>query len=551
MAGPWEKYGGGGASAAPAGPWAKYAQPAAQKPQPPQEGDPAVFKSGPATQQAPVTIEGLGKQFATDATKAAIRVAATPGDAREGLASVSRWAAEKLGVTPEVGDLIANAVRGGFLVIPGGMGPTSSEVTDKLNEVSAPTPTLKQVVTGEKPKGILEREPQNTEEAYAGAVGDFIPGVIGPGGPVRKAAQVLVPAVASETAGQATKGSEYESLVRAVFGLAGGVATAGRGTNITKLAAKGAPERAAVKAEADALYDKLRSAGIRYDSNTYDRMAIDLATKMKAEGFRPATSAKVKDSLEYVLEGTGKSPDFNDFEAMRKNAGGLLASADKEERRFGSMIVEALDNFAERSPLITSGNVPSNAVAPLMKEARALAQRNIKARTLEEAIERARNTASGFENGLRIEFRKILNNPKRRAGYTGTELAVLKEITRGTTPQNLAAQFGRLGIGLGTKTAKAAALPALVGGGGAFIDPIIAGSTVAAASGVKYLAARNAEKLADRAVKTVLSGKEAQRAALQAKRGEQLRIRLRQLLALDNVTRDARTSLTAQPVPQK
>lgn len=543
MAGPWEKYGAASQQqpAAAAGPWSKYSQPAQAKAQPPLAGDPGVFKSGPAVQRGndmTMTEQAtdLAKSVGSGIGRAAVGLAGLPGDAQQ----IIEW----LVMSPE-GRQVMEENRWRV-----NKPATSSDILEGVNAATRPAPSVSQLVTGEKPKAPLEYEPKTLAGEYGQTVGEFAAGALGPGGALRKTAQVLVPGMASEAAGQATKGSELEPWVRAVFGLAGGVATAGRSPNITKLAAKGAPERLAVKAEADALYDKLRSAGIKYDSNSYDLMARNLAMKMHKEGFRPKTSAKVADSVEYVLEGMGKSPDYSDFEALRRNAGELLASADKTERKFGSMIVEALDDFATRSPLITSGNVPANQVAPLMKEARSLAQKNIKARNVEDAIERARNTASGFENGLRIEFRKILNNPKARAGYTPTELAVFREIVRGTSLQNLAAQFGRLGIGVGTKTAKAAALPLIAGGGGAAaIDPIVGGATVAAASGVKYLAGRNAEKVASRALGTVLSGKDAQRAALQAKRGEQLKIQLRRLLALDNATTGAR--LSPQPVPQQ
>lgn len=540
MAGPWEKYAAPAAApqAPAAGPWAKYARPKAEAPQ---GGDPEIFKSGPAVQRGnDMTMAeqatDLVKSVGSGVGRAAVGLAGLPGDAQQ----IIEW----LVMSPE-GRKVMEENRWRI-----NKPATSSDILEGVNEATRPAPSVTQLVTGEKPKAPLEYEPKTVAGNYGQTVGEFAAGALGPGGPLRKAAQVLVPGMASEAAGQATKGTELEPWLRAVFGLAGGMATAGRSPNIAKLAAKDAPERLAVKAEADVLYDKLRNAGIKYDSNSYDLMARNLAMKMHKEGFRPKTSAKVADSVEYVLEGMGKSPDYSDFEALRRNAGGLLVSADAQERKFGSMIVEALDDFATRSPLVTSGNVPAGQVAPLMKEARAAAQRNIKARAVEDAIERARNTASGFENGLRIEFRKLLNNPKARAGYTPTELAVFREIVRGTSLQNLSAQFGRLGVGVGTKTAKAAALPLLAGGGGAaYIDPLAGAATVAAASGVKYLAGRNAEKIAGRALGTVLSGKDAQRAALQAKRGEQLRIQLRRLLALDNATTGAR--LTSQPVPQQ
>lgn len=416
---------------------------------------------------------------------------------------------------------------------------TGSEMFEEAQAAARPAPNVTQLVTGEQPQGPLDYKPKTIAGEYGQTIGEFIPGAIGPGGPIRKAAEVIIPALASETAGQVTKGTEAEPWARLAAGAIGGVAAAGSGGSVSKIAAKGAPTQETVKAGADALYDKLRNAGITYDANSYDLMARNLAGQLRQKGFRGRTAKETADTLDYIFEHVGTSPDYGDFAAIRENAGQLLRSADKRERLFGGIIVDALDNFASKSPLITNGSVPANQVAPLMKEARGLAQRNIKARVVEDAIEAARNTASGFENGLRIEFRKILNNPKRRAGFTPTEIEAFKEIVRGTTAQNLAAQIGRLGIGTGTKTAKSALLPLMAGGGGAAIDPLIGAGVVATASGIKYAAAKNAERIADRTVKTVLAGKDAQRKALLAKRAEQLKVQLRRLLALDNSLRSS------------
>lgn len=64
-------------------------------------------------------------------------------------------------------------------------------------------------------------KPQTTAGEYSQTVGEFVPGGFGPGGVARKAANVLAPAIASETAGQLTKGGDYEGPARLAGGLAG------------------------------------------------------------------------------------------------------------------------------------------------------------------------------------------------------------------------------------------------------------------------------------------------------------------------------------------
>lgn len=67
-------------------------------------------------------------------------------------------------------------------------------------------------------------QPQSTAGDYARTIGEFAPAaVLGGGGIAARAANVLAPALVSETAGQATKGSAAEPWARAAGALAGGV----------------------------------------------------------------------------------------------------------------------------------------------------------------------------------------------------------------------------------------------------------------------------------------------------------------------------------------
>lgn len=74
-------------------------------------------------------------------------------------------------------------------------------------------------------------KPKTTAGEYAQTVGEFAPAALGgPGGILRRVgAQVLAPALASETAGQITKGTDAEPYARFAGAIAGpGIVTAGR-----------------------------------------------------------------------------------------------------------------------------------------------------------------------------------------------------------------------------------------------------------------------------------------------------------------------------------
>lgn len=67
-------------------------------------------------------------------------------------------------------------------------------------------------------------QPQTTAGEYARTIGEFAPlAAFGPGGAAARAANVVAPAVVSETAGQVTKGTAAEPWARAAGGLVGGM----------------------------------------------------------------------------------------------------------------------------------------------------------------------------------------------------------------------------------------------------------------------------------------------------------------------------------------
>lgn len=110
-------------------------------------------------------------------------------------------------------------------------------------------------------------EPQTKAGEYARTIGEFVPGsLIGPGGLAAKAAQTIIPAVASETAGQATKGKGYEGAARFVGALAGGglTALASRPGTATRALSNQMPEgvTAQMVDRAEGLMQQAKSQGI-------------------------------------------------------------------------------------------------------------------------------------------------------------------------------------------------------------------------------------------------------------------------------------------------
>ncbi len=419
------------------------------------------------------------------------------GDAQQMSGDIAAWGAGKLGFSPDTQGVVRT-------------------VASKLPTLGMPinAPTTKDVNSAFE-SVIGKYSPQTDAGRYAQGVGEFVPAAMaGPGGAVRKTAMSVIPGIATTLTGDLTDQNPY---AKTAVGLATGILTAGRGKAGTIKAVREAPTAEKIAADTDAAYTTLRNAGIAYDNNAYSAFVNDLTQQMKARGYRPRANSPhpISADLEELAAAANNPLDFSEVESLRKSIGkNLPVTASKEDRAAAQFVKDKFDEFMGSAPLVTNGTVSEDQVKTLTKQARELASRNIKNRTLEEAISNARLAASGFENGLRIEVRKILKNPNRLRGFSTAEKNAMLSIAGGTTPQNLMAQFGRLGISLDKLTSKASLLPALVGGAATTAGVTLPGvGIVGAATAAKYGSRLMAEKSAKDLMALSRAGRAAQEQA--------------------------------------
>lgn len=88
------------------------------------------------------------------------------------------------------------------------------------------TPILPRTQDADAALAPVMHEPQTLAGDYAETIGEFAPASLAPGGALRRVANVLTPAIGSETAGQLTKGTDLELPARILGGLAGAGAVA-------------------------------------------------------------------------------------------------------------------------------------------------------------------------------------------------------------------------------------------------------------------------------------------------------------------------------------
>jgi hypothetical protein len=457
--------------------------------------------------------EDVAKSGATGITKGTIGLAGMFGDAKKLGGDLTAWGAGKLGMSPENVERARSV--GSFLSNPfTPFAPTSEELTQPVQEQF--------------------HKPQTKWGEYAETIGELAPGAAaGPGGLVRKTAMTFIPGLVSETAGQLTKGTPYEPYARGAGAVAGGFASAGKQGAATKAMAKAAPSAEAVKGKTNQMYDTLRAAGIKYDADEFDRFATGLVSRLQKD-LRKAQAPKAHDALNQIIESVGTSPDFADIESMRRTAGALVRSPDETERHFGGLIVDALDDFDLRAPLISDGSIPAGQVAAYKKQAREMASRNIKNRKLERMIGEAEGYQGGLESGLRNQFGALLKRimAGKERGWTKEEIAAIRRVAKGNFSNNVLGIAGRFGLDLGNLGNRAALLPGALAAGGYAADGLVTGGAgVAAATGAKYAARKMTQGAAKRAQGVVRAGKANQLKARKLESKEGLKIWLRRLLA--------------------
>jgi hypothetical protein len=107
-------------------------------------------------------------------------------------------------------------------------------------------------------------------------------------------------------------------------------------------------------------------------------------------------------------------------------------------------MIDKLDTYMENlKPSDVTAGDPKAAI-PMIREARTLWRRQAKADVIETAIKEAGNAASGLENGLRNEFRKLLKSQKYK--WTDAERGALRRVVHGGLAANGLRFLGTFGI---------------------------------------------------------------------------------------------------------
>lgn len=209
-----------------------------------------------------------------------------------------------------------------------------------------------------------------------------------------------------------------------------------------------APTTEGLKDTARTVYREIDDLGAVVKSSETDRLARRITQTVTREGYHPRLHPKVAVTLDELAKSEGKDLTVTEIDIIRKIAKSAEKSLEPDEQRIGKIVTASIDDFLDN---LKQGSFSRGGgeVGALYKDARQLWSRAKKSELLEEAFTKARDQATGFENGLRVQFRAILNSKKKRVGFTQDEIQAMQQVVRGTSAANTAKMLGRFGFSEG------------------------------------------------------------------------------------------------------
>lgn len=245
-----------------------------------------------------------------------------------------------------------------------------------------------------------------------------------------------------------------------------------------------------LKDEARKIYTQLDEAGVTVNQPAVARLADDIAAAMKQEGFNPRIHPKVSAVLDEVASSGEKAMTISEMDIMRRVAQSAARSLEPDEARLGRIMMQKIDDFLDNVPGSSLQGAEGTNVGALFKEARGFWGQAKKGEMIQQAVEKAKNQASGFENGIRTQFRALLNNPKKMRGFSDAEKDAMKQVVRGGPAENILKAIGKFGF---TEGQASSMLLSSLGSAGGFAVAGTAGGVAVPVAG--QLAKSAAQKL--------------------------------------------------------
>jgi hypothetical protein len=225
----------------------------------------------------------------------------------------------------------------------------------------------------------------------------------------------------------------------------------------TSAAIQGAPDASGLAGQAKAMFQAVDNSGVTIDPNKFGQFVQRLASQAKRDRINPTLDPKATAAYQELIRALGDvqqnggSLMISDLHTLRQIAQKAATSSEGRDAMFAQRIVDGLDEFvAQPGTAILPPNrlgTGSMAGGNELLEAISTWGRSRRVSLIEEAVEKARMQQSGLENGLRLQFRSLLRDPKKRRLFTAAEIQAIEDVANGTALSNMLTALGKFGIG--------------------------------------------------------------------------------------------------------
>lgn len=231
---------------------------------------------------------------------------------------------------------------------------------------------------------------------------------------------------------------------------------------ITKEAlASGAPTAAALRKEGNGYFGtSVDENPVMITSDAYHRLLNNI--QRSTERFRPNQHVnpqavgvlqkfwQVADELN--TPGSNAVVDLKDLHILRQAANDVAddTAISAQTREIAGKTIRQLDRFIKTmGPEDTLAGIDPTVDAENLMNGISTWARASKVGKIEKAIDAADTYKSGFENGLKQSFLKLMKSPDFKTLFTKVEQDAIRKVAHGTKGQNIAEALGKLGISIG------------------------------------------------------------------------------------------------------
>ena len=215
-----------------------------------------------------------------------------------------------------------------------------------------------------------------------------------------------------------------------------------------KLLSEAAPTIEGLKTAARGAFKEIDDLGVTVNPSSTNRLSAELGQLTRKQGFNPTIHPKVNAALKEFESVAGQSQTLSEVDTLRRVASAAARSIEPDEARLGNLMINKIDDFLDTAGRNELSGTTKN-IGAKYRDARQLWRRAKKSEQLDEAFNKASLQATGFENGIRTQFRSILGSSKKSKGFTKDELDAMRQVVKGTSLQNTAKMLGRFGFSEG------------------------------------------------------------------------------------------------------